>query len=50
MLPPRACCAPSHQLWARTARGRCECIFVSSAAAVNVDNRCGIGTRFLLVR
>uniref|UniRef100_M4BMD7 Uncharacterized protein n=1 Tax=Hyaloperonospora arabidopsidis (strain Emoy2) TaxID=559515 RepID=M4BMD7_HYAAE len=34
-VPPRACCAPSHQLWARTAQERCKGIFVSSAAAVN---------------
>uniref|UniRef100_M4B1U8 Uncharacterized protein n=1 Tax=Hyaloperonospora arabidopsidis (strain Emoy2) TaxID=559515 RepID=M4B1U8_HYAAE len=36
---PRACCASSHQLWAWTAHERCKRNFVSSAAAVNVDNR-----------
>uniref|UniRef100_M4B586 Uncharacterized protein n=1 Tax=Hyaloperonospora arabidopsidis (strain Emoy2) TaxID=559515 RepID=M4B586_HYAAE len=37
-VPPRACCAPSHLLWERTSQKRCKRIFVSSAAAVNVDN------------
>uniref|UniRef100_M4B390 Uncharacterized protein n=1 Tax=Hyaloperonospora arabidopsidis (strain Emoy2) TaxID=559515 RepID=M4B390_HYAAE len=23
-VSPRACCAPSHQLWARTAQERCK--------------------------
>uniref|UniRef100_M4BVT4 Uncharacterized protein n=1 Tax=Hyaloperonospora arabidopsidis (strain Emoy2) TaxID=559515 RepID=M4BVT4_HYAAE len=35
---PRACCALSHQLWARTAQVRRERVFISLAAAVNHIN------------
>uniref|UniRef100_M4BJ36 Uncharacterized protein n=1 Tax=Hyaloperonospora arabidopsidis (strain Emoy2) TaxID=559515 RepID=M4BJ36_HYAAE len=46
-VPPRACCAPSHQLWAWTAQKRCKRIFVSSSAAVNLRDRNSLPTRTL---
>uniref|UniRef100_M4BVU5 Uncharacterized protein n=1 Tax=Hyaloperonospora arabidopsidis (strain Emoy2) TaxID=559515 RepID=M4BVU5_HYAAE len=44
-VPLRACCPPSHQLWAWTAQERCKRIFVSSAAAVNSRDRNSLPTR-----